>query len=91
MTNEEALHKLEEALRKSNDIPGLYMFKFIIPNENEKLARVMALFDDTSNIHSQESAKGKYVSVTSKEMMLDVDSVIAKYKEALKINGLMIL
>ena len=51
----------------------------------------MALFDDTSNIHAQESAKGKYVSVTSKEMMLDVESVIAKYKEALKINGLMIL
>lgn len=91
MTNEEALHKLEEALRKSNDIPGLYMFKFIIPNENDKLARVMALFDDTSNIHSQESSKGKYVSVTSKEMMLDVESVIAKYKEALKIDGLMIL
>jgi hypothetical protein len=91
MDNNEILNGLELALRKSKDIPGLYMFKFIIPNNNEKRARVMALFDDTSNILLKESSSNKYVSVTSKEVMLSVEDIIEKYKLALQIEGLMIL
>ncbi len=91
MDNSAVLASLEAALRKSKDIPGIYMFKFIIPNENEKRARVMALFDDTSNILFKESANNKYVSITSKEVMLSVEDIITKYKSALQIEGLMIL
>jgi hypothetical protein len=91
MDNSEVLASLEKALRESKDIPGLYMFKFIIPNDNEKRARVMALFDDTSTILLKESSTNKYVSVTSKEVMLSVDDIIDKYKLALQIEGLMIL
>jgi hypothetical protein len=91
MSHSDHLTKLEEALRKSKDIPGLYMFKFIIPNNNEPLAKVMALFDGVSDIHTKESSNKKYVSVTSKEVMLSVEDIMVKYKEALKIEGLMIL
>lgn len=91
MDNSAVLASLEVALRKSKDIPGIYMFKFIIPNENDKRARVMALFDDTSNILLKESTNHKYVSITSKEVMLTVEDIITKYKKALQIEGLMIL
>jgi len=91
MDSSEVLAKLETALRQSKDIPGLYMFKFIIPNENDKLARVMALFDGVSDIHTKESSNQKYVSVTSREVMLRVEDIIEKYKLALQIDGLMIL
>jgi len=91
MDNSALLSSLEIALRKSKDIPGIYMFKFIIPNENEKRAKVMALFDDTSNVLFKESSNNKYVSITSKEVMLTVEDIIEKYKLALQIEGLMIL
>jgi uncharacterized protein len=91
MNREEALANLEKALRASNDIPGLYMFKFIIPNDNQKRALAMALFDDSGTILTKESENGKYVSITSKEVMLTVEAIMEKYRLALQIEGLIIL
>ena len=71
--------------------PNVYMFKFIIPNSSEKIALTMELFNDSSNISMHESSSGKFVSITAKELMLDVDSIIKKYEEATKIKGLMAL
>ena len=34
---------------------------------------------------------GKFISISAKEMMLDVDSIIDRYKKATKIEGLMAL
>ena len=71
--------------------PNVYMFKFIIPNSSEKIALTMELFNDSRNISMHESSSGKFVSITAKELMLDVDSIIKKYEEATKIKGLMAL
>ncbi len=71
--------------------PNVYMFKFIIPNSSEKIALTMELFNDSSDISMHESSSGKFVSITAKELMLDVDSIIKKYEEATKIKGLMAL
>ena len=71
--------------------PNVYMFKFIIPNSSEKIALTMELFNDSSDISIHESSSGKFVSITAKELMLDVDSIIKKYEEATKIKGLMAL
>ncbi len=71
--------------------PNVYMFKFIIPNSSDKIALTMELFNDSSNISMHESSSGKFVSITAKELMLDVDSIIKKYEEATKIKGLMAL
>lgn len=73
------------------DWPTVYLFKFISPNDSEKIARVTALFDDGTDLHYQNSKTGKYVSISVKEMMLSADSVIDKYKEASAIKGVMIL
>ena len=71
--------------------PNVYMFKFIIPNSSDKIALTMELFNNSSDISMHESSSGKFVSITAKELMLDVDSIIKKYEEATKIKGLMAL
>ena len=82
--------KLKEQL-ELQEWPGVFMFKFIVPNQSDLIARTTALFDNAVDLAFNQSKTGKYVSVTAKEMMLDVDSIIAKYKEAEKIEGLISL
>lgn len=83
--------KLEEALRQSKDIPGMFLYKFIIPNNNETLAQTMQLFDNSADVVTRESANGKYVSISSKEVVISVEDVIEKYKLAANIKGLIFL
>ncbi len=71
--------------------PNIYMFKFIVPNESENVAKVTALFDEASDLNYQPSRTGKYISISAKEMMLDVDSIMDKYYRAAKIEGLIAL
>jgi hypothetical protein len=90
MSEEDVYEKLRAQL-DLQEWPDVYLFKFIVPNSSENLAKATALFNDTSEITLHESKTGKFVSVGAKEMMLDVDSIINIYKEAAKINGLIAL
>lgn len=68
------------------------MFKFIVPSDNKKIAMVEALFNSkTAQIRSKQSAKGTYTSITVREVMTNVDSVMDRYREAAKIEGLIAL
>lgn len=81
-------------LKKQLDLlewPNVYLFKFIIPNKPEAIARTNALFDGAIDLKLQPSKTGKYVSISAKEMMLDVDSIIDKYNKSSSIEGLMAL
>ena len=71
--------------------PNVYMFKFIVPNTSENIALTMELFNASSEITMHESSSGKFISITTKELMLDVNSIINIYIEATKIKGLMAL
>ncbi len=88
---ENNLNTLKEKLNENPEWPRLYFFKFIIPSDNETLAKVQALFGDEANVKIKQSSKGNYVSFSAKELMLNADTVIEKYKEALKIKGLIAL
>lgn len=88
---EHDFQKLEDALRQSKDIPGMFLFKFIIPNNNETLAQTMQLFDNSADVVTRESSNGKYVSISSKEVVISVEDVIEKYKLAANIKGLIFL
>ena len=55
------------------------------------LAKASALFDDAVDLKFQPSKSGKYVSVSAKEMMLDVDSIIDKYNKSSLVEGLIAL
>lgn len=71
--------------------PDVYLFKFIVPNDSEKLARITALFNDSSDVVMHPSRNGNYISVSAKELMLDVDSIIQKYEQAAQIKGVISL
>lgn len=91
MNRDEQFDKLRELLNKENNWPMVYMFKFIVPADNQKIALVEAKFSDEAIILHKESSNGKYFSITVKEVMLNADSIISKYKEMEGIEGLMAL
>ena len=72
--------------------PNLYLFKFIVPSDAKSIAATEALFDsNVAQVELRQSKTGKFVSVSAKEMMMDVDSIIARYEKAVQIEGLMAL
>jgi hypothetical protein len=90
MSSDDTYSKLKEQL-DLQEWPDVYFFKFIVPNNAEQVAKVSALFDNANDLKLQPSKTGKYISVGAKELMLDVDSIIEKYKKAAKIEGLISL
>ena len=80
---------LRKELNKISNWPQVYMFKFIVPADNKRIALVESKFSNESVITKKESANGKYISITIKEVMLTADSIIEKYKEMEGIEGLM--
>lgn len=87
---EDIFKKLREQLEKE-EWPAVYMFKFIVPNDSEKLALVTSMFDESNEIVLHQSKNGNFVSVSVKELMLDVESIIDKYETAAKIEGVISL
>lgn len=88
--NLDSFQKLREQL-ELQEWPNVYLFKFIVPNHPDLIARTTALFTDLAELSFNESKTGKFVSVTAKEMMLDVDSIISIYHEAAAIEGIISL
>lgn len=80
-----------KAQLEQEEWPNVYMFKFIIPNDPQYIAMVTALFGQEAEIQSQPSRNGNFVSISIKEMMLDVDSIIAIYEKSSEIKGLIAL
>ncbi len=91
MNRDEQFEKLKEVLNKHTTWPTIYMFKFIIPADNKKIALVESKFTESAIISQHESSTGKYISITIKEVMLNADAIIAKYKEMKGIDGLIAL
>lgn len=91
MDHNEQFDKLREFLNKEESWPIVYMFKFIIPADNQKIALIESKFSDEAIISHKESSGGKYFSITVKEVMLSADAIIDKYKEMKNIEGLITL
>ena len=79
-------------LEKNHNFPEDYLYKFIIVNNQEKLTEIYKVFDGTKNTFStKESSNGKYISITAKQVVMNVDEIIAIYQKAAKIEGIMFL
>ena len=85
---DELRKKLEESI---TSFPNVYMFKFIIKADNKTLALVEVLFEDDAEIIQKESAKGNYISITVKQVVMSVDEIISIYEKASEIKGVMTL
>ena len=71
--------------------PNVYLFKFIVSNNKESLARTTALFDETADLTVRSSSGGKFTSVSAKVMMMDVESIMDIYRQAQDIPGIVSL
>jgi len=71
--------------------PSVYMFKFIAPAENRVFAMLHDLFPHQAEFTNRHSEGGKYLSITVKEVMINVDEVIDRYKKASAIEGVIVL
>ena len=91
MKNPEFYKSLREKLNDQTDWPTVYMFKFIIPADNQKMAQVNELFDGSAQITTRSSKNGNYLSISAKEVMMNAESIIIKYKKAAEIEGIISL
>jgi len=93
MQNKDEFYKnLTTKLDEFSTWPSVYMFKFIVPGDLQKVAEVEALFNThTAKVSTRASSTGKFISVTAKEVMISSEAVITKYREAEHIEGLMSL
>jgi putative lipoic acid-binding regulatory protein len=71
--------------------PNVYLYKFIISNNNSTHALISALFHEGSDIRYKSSAKGNFMSVTASEVAFSVDEIIEKYLKASEIPGVIAL
>ena len=90
-TSEEFYADLRIKLEEQHNFPSMYIFKFIVPNDNHKLALAEALFGPESQVTIRQSSKGNFISVTGKEVMISADKVIERYQKAAEIEGIVSL
>jgi putative lipoic acid-binding regulatory protein len=87
-TFDELRKKLEES---GMSFPYIYMFKFIIKADNKTMALVEVIFDDDADIIQKQSAKGNYISITVKQVVMSIDEIITIYEKSAEIEGVMSL
>jgi hypothetical protein len=90
MTNQD-LESLRKKIIETTVFPTVYMFKFIVTSDNRKIAMVENLFDENAEVHTKESGSGKYISITSRQVAMNVDEIIDVYRKASVIEGIMFL
>jgi putative lipoic acid-binding regulatory protein len=89
---DEFYSKLKVQLDDTTNFPADYLYKFIVPTLEDQVAEAKKIFDNTSAvIKTKESKTGKYVSVSILLKLKTSEEVIAYYKEAAKIKGIISL
>ncbi len=84
--------KLKEKLSNDTLWPSNYLYKFIVPSDEEKVSQIKEAFKShDANIQLKESSKGNFVSVSIHVRMKNPDAVIEKYLEVSYIEGIISL
>ena len=68
--------------------PALYTYKFIVPTGKENEVKALFPYHPTTE---RESKQGNYTSVTVQLMMPSSEAVVAIYKKAALIEGIVAL
>ncbi len=89
---EEFYQRLKEELVNSTIWPSEYLFKFIVPTDNDKIMIIETSFDGMGAvIETNQSKTGKYTSVSVNVTMKSAQSVIDKYQELSTVEGIISL
>jgi putative lipoic acid-binding regulatory protein len=90
--SEEFYARLKEELAGSAEWPALYLFKFIVPSEPEKIKQVEGAFNNVGAvIETTQSKTGKYTSVSVNVRMAGPQEIIDKYIQLSGIEGIISL
>lgn len=83
--------KLRQLLEDKTDWPSMYMFKFIVPNKDGNVDRVIAMLPSEGQITFKHTENLKYVSVTCTVLMPDADQIIEVMDMVAQVPGVMTL
>jgi hypothetical protein len=82
-------NRLREQLEESTDWPSNYLFKFILPSDEEKKATLRSIFaNHPVQITERNSSKNNYVSISIEGVFGSPDLIISKYKAVGQIEGI---
>ena len=79
--------RLEEILKEDKSWPKPYMYKFIVPNSDNKVNAVKELMPEPNKVVMRSSKDLKYIAITMKTIVKSADEVLKLYKEIDKIEG----
>ncbi len=79
--------KLLEKLKDNKTWPLLYMFKFIVPNEEGKVEKVKSLLPENGKVSFKHTKNLKFVSITCKASMPNAESIVNVTSEVSRIEG----
>lgn len=88
---DDQIERLRQRLNEIHRWPSIYMFKFILPTDEERISRLKRIFGESAEFRERQSAQGNYTSITVREMMLDADSIFDRYLKAGTIEGIISL
>jgi putative lipoic acid-binding regulatory protein len=92
LQSEEFYTRFHQQLLESTSWPSIYVFKFIVPSNEEKINTLTRMFQTLSpQIATKKSSNGKYTSITLKATVDSPDLVIKKYKQVSQIEGIISL
>jgi putative lipoic acid-binding regulatory protein len=88
MSDKKAFYvKLKSQLEDTTKFPADYMYKFIVPTDENQLEEVQKLFDNKGAVISTKKSKtGKYVSITIVLNLKNAQEVINYYEKVEKIK-----
>lgn len=89
---EEFYTRLKAQLEDTAIWPTAYLYKFILPTDENKIREIHTIFDNLGAvINSKQSKKGTYTSVSVNVTLPSADAVIEKYKAVGAIEGVISL
>lgn len=84
--------KLKTQLEDTTSFPAEYMYKFIVPSDENQFEEVQEIFNNTGAvIKTKKSKTGKYNSLSVVLQIESATKVIEYYKKAEKIKGIISL
>ena len=88
----EFYERLKIELNNSNTWPAKYLFKFIVPTDQEKIEKVENAFNSMGAvIETKNSKTGKYTSISIDVQMPNAQKIIDKYLELSTVKGIISL
>lgn len=90
--SEEFYARLKQQLWENTNWPSRYLYKFIVPTDEKRIAQIHEIFSNTAAvIESKRSKKGTYTSLSITVQLQHPDEVIGKYKQVAVIKGVISL